>query len=130
MPQTPCNQFLVVRRYSHEVFRAFVFSCFRVIQFHLQQKPAVRPQLQGMTTMQVVSPAPVLFDPAAATGLAVAAGICLIGPILAALWWHRRSGTPLAAFGAGALVFLVSQVILRLPWQIPLGAGCKSIPSG
>ena len=27
----------------------------------------------------------------------------------------------MTAFGAGALVFLVSQVILRLPWQIPLG---------
>ena len=71
--------------------------------------------------MQGVSPAPVQFDPVVATGLAVAAGACLIGPIVACLWWHRRSGAPLAAFGAGALVFLVSQVILRLPWQIPLG---------
>jgi uncharacterized membrane protein YhfC len=61
------------------------------------------------------------FDPGAATGLAIAAAICLIGPILVALWWHRRSRAPLSAFGAGALVFLVSQVILRLPWQIPLG---------
>jgi uncharacterized membrane protein YhfC len=74
-----------------------------------------------VTTMQGVSPALVPFDPVTATGLAVAAGICLIGPILAALWWHRRTGAPLAAFGAGALVFLISQVILRLPWQIPLG---------
>ena len=71
--------------------------------------------------MQGVSPAPVEFDPMVATALAVAAGVCLIGPIVACLWWHRRSGAPLAAFGAGALVFLVSQVILRLPWQIPLG---------
>jgi uncharacterized membrane protein YhfC len=75
----------------------------------------------GMTSIQDVSAGLVPFDPAAATGLAVAAGICLIGPILAALWWHRRTGAPLAAFGAGALVFLISQVILRLPWQIPLG---------
>jgi uncharacterized membrane protein YhfC len=67
------------------------------------------------------SPALVPFDPAAATGLALAAAVCLIGPILVGLWWHRRSRAPLATFGAGALVFLVSQVILRLPWQIPLG---------
>ena len=71
--------------------------------------------------MQGVSPALVAFDPVVASGLALAAGICLIGPVLAALWWHRRSGAPLAAVGAGALVFFVSQIILRLPWQIPLG---------
>jgi uncharacterized membrane protein YhfC len=73
-------------------------------------------------------PALVQFDPVAATGLAVAAGVCLIGPILAGLWWRRRSGAPLAAFGAGALVFLVSQVILRLPWQIPLGRWVQDHP--
>jgi uncharacterized membrane protein YhfC len=67
------------------------------------------------------SPAHVAFDPAIATSLAVAALICLVGPVLAALWWHRRSGAPFGALGAGALVFLISQVILRLPWQIPLG---------
>lgn len=61
------------------------------------------------------------FDPVAATGLAVAAAICLIGPVLLALWWHRRTGAPFRALGAGALVFFVSQVVLRLPWQIPLG---------
>jgi uncharacterized membrane protein YhfC len=70
---------------------------------------------------QGLSPVLVPFDPVAATGLAVAAAVCLIGPVLVALWWHRRSRAPLSAFGAGALVFLVSQVILRLPWQIPLG---------
>lgn len=78
--------------------------------------------------MQGVSPAPVQFDPVAATGLAVAAGICLVGPILAGLWWHRRTGATLAALGAGALVFLVSQVILRLPWQIPLGRWVQEHP--
>jgi uncharacterized membrane protein YhfC len=45
-----------------------------------------------------------------------------------ALWWHRRTGAPLAAFSAGALVFLVSQVILRLPWQIPLGRWVQEHP--
>jgi uncharacterized membrane protein YhfC len=70
---------------------------------------------------QTVSPAPVPFDLLNATGLAIAAGFCLVAPLLAALWWHRRTGAPFRALGAGALVFFVSQVILRLPWQIPLG---------
>jgi uncharacterized membrane protein YhfC len=77
-----------------------------------------------MRTIQGVVP----FDPVAATGLAVAAGVCLVGPILAGLWWHRRSRAPLAAFGAGALVFLVSQGILRLPWQLPLGRWVQAHP--
>jgi len=79
-------------------------------------------------TIQDVSPDLVPFDPVTATGLAAAAGVCLIGPILAALWWHRRTGAPLAAFGAGALVFLISQVILRLPWQIALGRWVQEHP--
>lgn len=72
-------------------------------------------------TAQGGSPAHVAFDPTVATSLAVAALICLVGPVLAALWWHRRTRAPLAALGAGALVFFLSQVVLRLPWQIPLG---------
>jgi uncharacterized membrane protein YhfC len=67
------------------------------------------------------APAHVPFDPVAATSLALAAIICLVGPIVLALWWHRRSGAPLKALGMGALVFFISQVVLRLPWQIPLG---------
>lgn len=70
----------------------------------------------------------VLFDPIAATGLALAAGFCLVAPVVAALWWHRRSGAPLRAFGIGALVFFVSQVVLRLPWQIPLGRWVQGHP--
>lgn len=72
-------------------------------------------------TMQGATGAHVIFDPVTATGLALAAAFCLVAPILAALWWHRRSGAPLRALGIGALVFFVSQVVLRLPWQIPLG---------
>ena len=79
-------------------------------------------------TVQDVAPAHVLFDPIAATGLALAAVFCLTGPILAALWWHRRSGAPLRALAMGALVFFVSQVVLRLPWQIPLGRWVQSHP--
>lgn len=73
-------------------------------------------------------PTLVPFDPVTASGLAVAAAVCLIGPIVVALWWHRRTGAPLTAFGAGALVFLISQVILRLPWQIPLGRWVQENP--
>ena len=72
-------------------------------------------------TVQAVAPPHVIFDPIAATGLALAAAFCLVAPIVTALWWHRRSGAPLRALGIGALVFFVSQVVLRLPWQIPLG---------
>jgi uncharacterized membrane protein YhfC len=72
-------------------------------------------------TLQNSAPPHVIFDPIAATGLALAAAFCLVAPIVTALWWHRRSGAPLRAFGIGALVFFVSQVVLRLPWQIPLG---------
>jgi uncharacterized membrane protein YhfC len=64
----------------------------------------------------------------AATGLAVAAIVCLAGPVLVALWWHRRSGAPLSALGTGALVFFISQVVLRLPWQIPLGRWIQGHP--
>ncbi len=77
---------------------------------------------------QSSAPAHVPFDPEAATSLAVAALICLVGPVLAALWWHRRSGAPLRALGIGALVFFVSQVVLRLPWQIPLARWIQGHP--
>jgi uncharacterized membrane protein YhfC len=79
-------------------------------------------------TVQAGSPAHLPFEPVTAAGLAVAATICLIGPILVALWWHRRSGAPFKALGAGALVFFVSQVVLRLPWQIPLGRWIQGHP--
>ena len=46
--------------------------------------------------------------------------MCLLGPLLLAAWWHRRSGAPWKPLLAGALVFFVSQVVLRFPWQIPL----------
>lgn len=60
-------------------------------------------------------------DPSAAAGLALAAAICLVGPIAVAVWWRRRTGASFRAFGAGALVFFVAQIVLRFPWQIPLG---------
>lgn len=53
--------------------------------------------------------------------LAFAAAAALGGPVVLAWWWRRRSGAPWSAFGWGMLVFFVSQCVLRLPWQIPLG---------
>jgi uncharacterized membrane protein YhfC len=52
--------------------------------------------------------------------LALAAALCLLAPALAAAWWRRKSGAPWKPFFSGALVFFVSQVVLRFPWQIPL----------
>ena len=79
-------------------------------------------------TLQDSAPPHVIFDPIAATGLALAAAFCLVAPTVTALWWHRRSGAPLRAFGIGALVFFVSQVVLRFPWQIPLGRWVQAHP--
>jgi uncharacterized membrane protein YhfC len=59
--------------------------------------------------------------PAIVAALAVAAAVALLGPVLAGLWWSRRSGAPMSLWAKGALVFFVSQCVLRLPWQIPLG---------
>jgi uncharacterized membrane protein YhfC len=61
------------------------------------------------------------FHWAVAVGLALASAVTTFGPLAVALWWNRRSGAPVAVWGAGALVFVVSQCVLRLPWQIPLG---------
>lgn len=61
------------------------------------------------------------FDPAVAAALALASAVTTIGPMGVAMWWMKRSGAPMSVWGAGALVFIVSQCVLRLPWQIPLG---------
>jgi uncharacterized membrane protein YhfC len=61
------------------------------------------------------------FRLAVAAGLALASAVTTLGPMGVALWWNRRSGAPMSVWGAGALVFVVSQCVLRLPWQIPLG---------
>jgi uncharacterized membrane protein YhfC len=53
-------------------------------------------------------------------GLALASLLCVAGPLLVALWWYRRTGASWRIFTAGCLVLFVSQIVLRLPWQIPL----------
>jgi uncharacterized membrane protein YhfC len=61
------------------------------------------------------------FRFAVAAALALATAATTLGPMGVALWWNKRSGAPMSVWGAGALVFIVSQCVLRLPWQIPLG---------
>jgi uncharacterized membrane protein YhfC len=78
--------------------------------------------------MQADSPVHLPIDPAAAAGLAIAGAICLAGPVLLAFLWRRRTGAPLSAFGAGALVFFIAQVVLRLPWQVPLARRVQAHP--
>ena len=62
------------------------------------------------------------FDPGVAAGLAVSAAVAIGAPIAAMLVLRRRFNAPWAAFGFGALTFVVSQFVLRLPWQLPLNA--------
>jgi uncharacterized membrane protein YhfC len=59
--------------------------------------------------------------PSVVVALALATLAAALGPVAVALWWSRRSGAPLSVWAKGALVFFVSQCVLRLPWQIPLG---------
>jgi uncharacterized membrane protein YhfC len=66
--------------------------------------------------------------PSAAAGLALAALFCILGPPLVALLWQRRTGSPWRAFGWGAVVFLVFQVALRFPWQLPLARWANAHP--
>jgi uncharacterized membrane protein YhfC len=61
--------------------------------------------------------------------LALAATLCLLGPALAAVGWHRRTGAPWKPFFSGALVFFVSQVVLRFPWQVPLARAVYRHPN-
>lgn len=61
------------------------------------------------------------FDPLVAAGLSVSAAIALFAPLVLAVVLWRRLGASWKAWGIGALTFAVSQLVLRLPWQIPLG---------
>jgi uncharacterized membrane protein YhfC len=60
--------------------------------------------------------------------LAVAGLACILGPLAAMVWWRHRSGAPYRAFAYGAAVFFVFQVVLRLPWQVPLAHWARAHP--
>lgn len=62
--------------------------------------------------------------------MAISAAIALFLPIAAALWWSRKTGIGWRFWGFGALVFFVSQMVLRLPWLVPLGAAVSGSIKG
>ncbi|MFZ5438837.1 MAG: YhfC family intramembrane metalloprotease [Myxococcota bacterium] len=59
------------------------------------------------------------WNPLVAVGLGTSAVVATLGPLVLALVLWRR-GASLKAWGVGALTFAVSQLVLRLPWQVPL----------
>jgi len=64
---------------------------------------------------------PFTLQPAVATALGTSAAVALLLPVALVLAWRGRTRASWRAAGMGALVFVVSQLVLRLPWQIPLG---------
>src|SRR5690349_751204 len=60
--------------------------------------------------------------------MALAGLVCIAGPVAAGIWWHRHTGAVYRAFFYGAAVFFLFQIVLRLPWQIPLGVRLGSNP--
>lgn len=65
------------------------------------------------------------YSPAVAVGLGVAAAIALFAPVVLALVLRRKLHASWKAWLIGAATFFVFQVVLRLPWQIPLGLWLK-----
>lgn len=61
------------------------------------------------------------FNPQVAVALAASAAIALGVPLLLGLVAWRAFRAPAAGWFIGAGTFFVSQVVLRLPWQIALG---------
>lgn len=70
------------------------------------------------------------FQLGVAAGLAISALIAIAAPFAAAFAVHHRTGAPFKYFAVGAAVFLVSQVLLRLPWQLPLNAFVQKSTGG
>jgi len=70
------------------------------------------------------------FQLGVAVGLSISALIALAAPFAVAFAVHRRTGAPFKYFAIGAAVFLVSQVLLRLPWQLPLNAFVQKSTGG
>ncbi len=60
------------------------------------------------------------FNPGVAVGLAISALIAIGAPIALAFLVHRRTGASFKYFAIGAAIFFVAQIILRVPWQVPL----------
>ena len=65
------------------------------------------------------------FDPLVFAAFCTSAVLALFAPVVAAVWVRRATGAPWLALGWGVLTFTVSQIVLRLPWQIALGVWLK-----
>lgn len=61
------------------------------------------------------------WNPLIALGLGTSSLLATVGPLVLAFVLWRRGGA-LKAWLIGALTFIVSQLVLRLPWQVPLNA--------
>lgn len=60
------------------------------------------------------------LDASIVLSMAVAALVCVGGPFLLAQLWRKRTGATWSAFGWGMAVFVLFQLVLRLPWHAPL----------
>lgn len=61
------------------------------------------------------------FDVWIVVALGVSAAIAIFLPVILAIVVRRRTGAAWRYLLIGAAVFVVSQLVLRLPWQIPVG---------
>lgn len=60
------------------------------------------------------------LSPGITLALGTSAAVAILLPVALTIFWRRRSAAPWRALWAGVLVFFVSQVVLRIPWQAPL----------
>lgn len=60
------------------------------------------------------------FDPGIAAGLAVGAAISLFFPFALAIWLWIKTRVSWKYWSYGSLIFVLFQLVLRLPWLIPL----------
>ncbi len=60
------------------------------------------------------------FEPLVALGLGASALVATLGPVALALWAWRRLGASGLAWLTGAGTFFVAQMLLRIPWVVPL----------
>lgn len=62
------------------------------------------------------------WDPVVAVALGASGLVATVGPLVLGLVLWRKGGASPKAWLFGALTFVVSQIIFRLPWQIPLNS--------
>jgi uncharacterized membrane protein YhfC len=75
--------------------------------------------------MELAEAAPLVFDLGVALGLLASGLVALLLPLALGFWLWRKHGASWRAWLIGAGTFVVAQLVLRLPWQIPLGLWLK-----